>query len=142
MTPDYKETTVGAEPWYYFVPYEDNLQNALENLRQQEFAAGNFYPSERRPKTIERAIEMADADGTKSILDMHRVGDSADCGVVYRLPPDEVAEIFGTEKPDRSVVDAKKWDLYSEINRGEGVCAVIYKDDQPSEIFFGGYSYD
>ena len=33
-------------------------------------------------------------------------------------------------------------EFFEEIERGQGVYIIVYKDSQPSEIFFGGYSYD
>ncbi len=37
---------MGAEAWDYFVPYEANIQAALEKLRQREFRAGRYRGSE------------------------------------------------------------------------------------------------
>ena len=61
---------MGAEPWQYFVPYEQDTQAALEKLKEREFRAGRFRYSEENPTTIEEAREIADADGTGSILDI------------------------------------------------------------------------
>ena len=33
-------------------------------------------------------------------------------------------------------------DFFEEIERGQGVCFVVYASDRPSEIFFAGYSFD
>jgi hypothetical protein len=33
-------------------------------------------------------------------------------------------------------------ELFDALERGQGVYVVAYKDDQPSEIFFAGYSFD
>ena len=80
---------MGAEPWYYFVAYQSNIQRALDALREREFRAGRYnpvvpllefpisgdYPGPgARHASIEAAIEASDADGTRSILDMTRVG--------------------------------------------------------------------
>ena len=77
---------MGAHPWSYFVPYQENIQAALETLRQEEFRAGRFYqpdevrpgflsrifgrsPGKPRPPTsIREAIKNTDATGTRSIL--------------------------------------------------------------------------
>jgi len=132
---------MGAEPWSYFVPYEPNIQSALDKLRQQEFAAGRFRGSELNPATIEEAFENMDADGTASILDIERVGNDADYGVVCPLSLSEVTRYFGNDKPTREMIEANM-DFYEDIERGQGIYIVVYKDDKPSEIFFAGYSFD
>jgi hypothetical protein len=132
---------MGAEPWDYFVPFEEDIQSALENLRQREFRAGRYRWSELQPATIAEAVDNADADGTGSILDIEHIGDEPDFGVVAPLPPEVLIELFGTEQPTRQMIESRM-DFYEDIERGQGVYIVAYKDGQPSEIFFGGYSYD
>jgi hypothetical protein len=132
---------MGAEPWQYFVTYEPNLQGALDKLRRQEFQAGRFRGSELNPATIEEAFENMDADGTASILDIERVADEPDFSVVAPLPKDELVRLFGTDQPTRAMIE-ENMDFYEDIERGQGVYIIVYKDGQPSEIFFGGYSFD
>lgn len=132
---------MGAEPWDYFVPFEKNVQDALLKLRNREFLAGRFHGGEFNPGSIEEAREVADADGTRSILDMDRVGDEPDFGVVVPLSSKRLAELFGTDKPTRAMIETNR-DFYEDIERGQGVFIVAYDQGEPSEIFFGGYSYD
>src|SRR5215510_2220933 len=117
----------------YFVPYQKNFQQAMEELREQEFKAGRYYPVNdasfqedfgETPATIEEAREMADADGTRSILDIDRVGDEADYGVVRRLTEKEVIAYFGTKEPTRDAVKAND-DFFEDIERGQGVYFVV-----------------
>lgn len=133
---------MGAEPWDYFVPYEKNVQAALDKLKKREFQAGRFRFSEESPSTIEEAREIADADGTGSILDMDRVGEEPDFGVVVPLASERLMELFDTDRPTREMIEANMGEFFEEIERGQGVYIVSYKDGQPSELFFGGYSYD
>lgn len=117
---------MGAEPYYYFVPFQPDIAAALGALRQREFEAGRYnpampFPSEcfplgpdspapgRQHTSIEAAFEAADADGTRSILHITSISDTPDYGVTVRLP------------------DADRVRFYGEI---------------PSEIFFAGLSYD
>lgn len=132
---------MGAEPWDYFVPFEDNIQSALNKLRQREFSAGRYRGSELGAATIEEAVENMDADGTGSILDIERVGDTPDFCTVAPLPKDELVRLFGTDKPTRAMIE-RNTDFYEDIERGHGVYILAYKDGKPSEIFFGGYSFD
>src|SRR5215831_1554438 len=137
---------MGAELWMYFVPYQQDFQKALEELREQEFQAGRYYPVndenfqeyfDEQPESIEEARELADADGTRSILDIDRVGDEADYGVVRRLTEKEIIAYFGTKEPTRDVVEANS-DFFEDIERGQGVCFVVYQDGAPSELVFAG----
>jgi len=141
---------MGGELWMYFVPYQKDFQQAMEELREQEFEAERYYPVndanfqeyfDEKPVSIEEAREMADADGTRSILDIDRVGDEADYGVVRRLTEKEIVVYFGTKEPTRDAVEANS-DFFEDIERGQGVCFVVYQDGAPSELVFAGYSYD
>jgi hypothetical protein len=125
--------------WHYYIPYEDDVQAALQKLRQQEFEAGRFYMSEKKPATIEEAIENGEETATRSILDMEQVADEPASGTVVPLALTEYTRLFGTDKPTRK--DFTRG-LPVDIDRGQGVCAIVYKDDMPSEFYFTGYSYD
>jgi hypothetical protein len=147
---------VGGHPWFYFVEYEPDLNAALQKLREREFMAGRYNPAVNFPlfpvgpqspapgaqhDSIEEALEDSDADGTRSILDMERVGDVPDYGVVAPLPKEELMNLFGTERPTREMVESSD-ELFEPLERGQGVYVVVYDGGQPSEIFFAGYSFD
>lgn len=147
---------MGGEPWFYLVDYESDINSALQKLRQREFKAGRYNPVISFPQypigpqspapgakhsSIEEAFEDADADGTRSILDMERVSDAPDYGAVAPLPDEDLLELFGTTRPTREMVDSN-YDLFEALERGQGVYIVVYADDQPSGIFFAGYSFD
>ena len=112
---------MGAHFWSHHVPYQENLQAALEVLREQEFRAGRFHqpssippgffgrllgraPSKPKPPaTIREAIKLGEVNacGTRSILDMERIGDSSDFGVAWLMPRDELRRLFGTDQPNQ-----------------------------------------
>jgi hypothetical protein len=133
---------MGAEPWDYFVPYENDIQAALDRLREREFRAGRFRGSEEEPATIEEAVEMMDADGTGSILDITAVGEAPDFFTVGPLSGGELIRLFGTERPTRRMIEENMGEFYENIERGQGVYIIAYVGEEPSEIFFGGYSFD
>jgi hypothetical protein len=75
---------MGVEAWYYLVPYRENIQEALDSLREREFRAGRHFPAMMdltvslqdappgpgaQHASIVAAREEAAEDGTKSILD-------------------------------------------------------------------------
>jgi hypothetical protein len=147
---------MGAEPWFYFVPYQSDINRALQDLRRREFEAGRYNPviwmppfpvdsnspaPGARHASIEEAMEAADADGTRSILDMERISETPDDGAVVALPNEELIALFGTDKPTREMIEDND-DLFEILERGQGVYVIAYQDDEPSQIYFAGYSFD
>jgi len=147
-----------AEPYYYFVPYQADINAALRTLRQREFEAGRYnpvmpFPSRflplgpdspspgRRHGSIEEALEDSDADGTRSILDIERVSDTSGLGAATRLPDETVRRLYGTLQPSRGQVE-DAMDFLDDIDRGQAVYLVLFDGERPSEIMFAGYSYD
>jgi hypothetical protein len=150
---------MGGHAWFYFVGYEPDVNAALQKLREREFRAGRYNPAVWFPEfpvgpnspspgaqhaSIEEALEDSDADGTRSILDMERVGDAPDYGVVVPLPSDELLDLFGTERPTREMIEGDEVadEFFERLERGKGVYVIVYEGEQPSEIFFAGYSFD
>ena len=150
---------MGGEPWFYIVPYQPNITQALNELKQREFKAGRYNPVTMFPsfpvnpgapspgarhRTIEEAIRASGADGTRSILDMQRVADNSDYpdfGVITPVEEEFLIERFGTARPTREMIE-EGLDILENADRGQGVYTVIYRDGDPAEIFFGGISYD
>jgi hypothetical protein len=69
---------MGAEPWFYFVPYQSDIEKAMRELQEREFRAGRYYPAVDFPefpvtpaspapgaqhRSMIEAREAADADG-------------------------------------------------------------------------------
>ena len=69
---------MGAEPYDYTVPYEQDIQVALDKLRRRVFESKEFNGAEFDPPTPEAAFEVTEADGTRSILDISRISDQPD----------------------------------------------------------------
>jgi hypothetical protein len=132
---------MGAEPYEYFVPYERNIQAALDKLREHVFASGEFNGAEFNPATPEEALEMADADGTASILDIQRIADHPDYFCAAPLSPKELNQYFGTDKPTRKDVQHSD-EFWDSLDRGQARYVVLYQGGQPTELYFAGYSFD
>lgn len=168
---------MGGHYYWYFVEYQPDIQIALQDLRKREFEAGRYNPLNPFPfdvdlnervkvissstdlyPNIEADVEAADADGTRSILDIFQVSDSPDFCVTCPFPTENLLRLFGTDKPERELIESVVleekplyfWvdgydmleDFWRTIGRGESRYIVVYKDDKPSEIFFVGYSFD
>lgn len=132
---------MGAEPYEYLVPYQPDLQIALEELRAVVFASGEFNTADLGPATPDEALEMADADGTGSILDIQRIAQEPDFCCAAPFSQDELQQFFGTEKPSRAQVQRSD-DLWENVDRGQARYVVLYEGEKPSEIYFAGYSFD
>ncbi len=142
---------MGAEPWICAVPYQPDILAALEAAREQEFAAGRYRMEDEGnpPANIDEACLQAEVDGTGSVLDMIGVvetphepdAEAPDYCMVAPLSPEQLTELYGTDKPTRAIVDANLG-FYEGIDRGLGVYIVIYDGETPTEIVFAGYSFD
>jgi hypothetical protein len=146
---------MGGVPWFYYVPYQPDLDKALQELKQIEFAAGRYNPVIRFPEfpigpdspspgpghsSIKAAVKATMEDGTRSILDMERVSASPDYCVVAPLPESELRRLYGTTQPTREMVEEMMF--LEDAERGQGIYIILYKDGIPSEILFAGYSFD
>ena len=141
---------MGGEFWKYSAPLRGDVSTSLEELRELEFEAGRYHRSELHPTTIREAFLNTGADGTRSILDMEHVSASPEPGAVSPVPLASLLAIFGTDRPTRPMVErafrirdsAALDELIEAIGRGEGRYFVLYRDDEPEQVFFCGYSYD
>jgi hypothetical protein len=161
---------MGGHPYWYVVPYESDINAALQKLRHREFEAGRYNPvisfpefpigpnspaPGRQHTSIEEAIGSADADGTRSILDMMRgvlprpykvdpnpanIDDLPYAGV-SPLTGSDLISFFGDARPSREAVE-KFGPLWERLERGTAVYVVLYSNGEPHEIFFAGISFD
>ena len=159
---------MGADPYFYYVAYEEDKDSALQKLRKREFEAGRYapvmyqwdvpYPLDslsdapapgNKHATIEDVLrdEYVMEVGTGTILDILQVSDKLDYSSAYVVKKEELIEHFGTDKPTRAIVDEKVWDFWEYVAdafdvRGVGICIPIYHEETPTELYFAGYSYD
>ena len=147
---------MGGHSWIYFVEYQEDINKALQELKQREFQAGRYNPVVRFPKfplelntsspgrqhsSIEEAFSDSGADGTRSILDMYKVADEPASGVVVALPMQRLIALYSTHQPSRDMIE-ENIGFFIDIKRGQGIYIIVYHNNIPSEILFAGYSYD
>ena len=147
---------MGAHPYYYFVKHQSDVETALQELKEREFEAGRYNPvqpflrfpiGEDSPApgpqhgSIYEAREAAAECGTRSILDIAEVSDWPDYCVASPLDDEDLQLHFGTAQPTRDIV-IQKLNFLSSVERGHCVYFTVYEAGQPSELFFGGYSFD
>ena len=163
---------MGASSWIYFVPYQPDINAALQSLREKVFESGAYWlrvpihlvpgedggwdleamrarvAEERRkaglPRSIEELLLRNEDDGTHSILDIESVSDTPDFGRAASLTREELLDLFDTDKPTHSLIE-ESLDRVRRSRlrrRWEGSYVIIYKSGEPDEIFFFGYSGD
>jgi hypothetical protein len=147
---------MGAHAYWYFTPYQPDVGAALELLRQQEFAAGRYSPATRFIKfpidgsapsigaqhdSIDDALLDADADGTRSILDITEIGDEPFFGTAGPLANEALIALFKTTQPTRKMIE-ENMGIFGQIERGQAIYIIVYREGVPDELFFAGYSFD
>lgn len=132
---------MGAEPWSSFTPYDADVQRALDRLRDEVFAAGDYRYAEEDPTSIDEALEIADADGTCSVLDIERISASPEFCCAAPFTDSELTQYFGTTQPTRAEIQASDhyWD---DLERGQARYAIVFVRGEPTELYFAGYSFD
>lgn len=120
---------MASSPYYYFTQYQEDINAALQGLRQREFEAGRYDPAMymhdpgsfmfnfqfppdinsiapgAKHPSIEEAIKAGDACGTGSILDIQRISDSPDYLASSPLSIEWLMRFFGTDKPNHELVE-------------------------------------
>ncbi len=147
---------MGAEPYWYFEEYDGDVEAALKALREREFRTGRYNPVVPFPESppgpnspspgaqhssIGDVMSNASEEGTRSILDLDHVSEFPDFCAVAPLPESLLRELYSTIRPTREMVE-RNMDFLESVERGQGVYIILYKESQPSEILFAGYSFD
>ncbi len=131
--------------WVYYVPYQQDIEKALQDLREQVFRTGQYqrWP-DVQGATIDEVVAESGYSGTHSILDIERVSPLPALQAVSPLSAERLQEVFETDKPTRQMVeDMIEDDELEELNpRYQGIYIIVYKSDQPDTICFVGYSGD
>jgi hypothetical protein len=145
-----------GSPYWYLVPFAEDVQEALDALREREFEAGRYNPvmpkidfvepgfsrqyRKAQHDSIEDAIMDAGEEGTRSILDIHTVAERADFGVAAPFPRAAYMELYRTTEPEMKEVRANK-EFLRWAAPAQCVYIVIYEQKQPTHIVFAGRSF-
>ena len=132
---------MGGWPYQYIVPFQEDAQTALDALRADVFARGDYYGSETRPRNIKEAVARSGESGTRSILDIDRVSNKPDSMRAAPLSAGELARYFGGVQPTVKMVEECEA-LWEELERGQARYVVAYEDGVPTNLVFVGYSFD
>lgn len=144
---------MGASGWEYVVPYQPDLGAALDALRHQVFASGEYVkpdyygdvfdlpePSSVEDLLQEQYAEFIGTSGTHSIIDMFfgvvpaSVRDQGLC-TIRPLTDAECVELFGTAQPGRAdytpLAGSERLDDYVTAGRWTG--RAVLADAEVSE---------
>ncbi|MEV6056493.1 hypothetical protein [Streptomyces sp. NPDC052107] len=149
---------MGASGWRYVTPYQSDFGAALQTVRAQVLASGEYYgptewglPAPASPDDLlenEVYWEFMGTCGTHSVLDVDRViaaEDEHDFGTVRPLSVTAIRAGFGSDQPslaDFGGMDFEALDNLEETPKWSGHCMVLYADGVPREIAFWGVSGD
>ncbi|GAA2394721.1 hypothetical protein [Dactylosporangium salmoneum] len=143
---------MGSSSWSYSVPYQGDVNAALQRLRQEVFECGEYYRespgdglNRARPTGPDTLVDAQPHSGTHSVIDMvNGVSAEPAFATVSPLAPDNLAYTFGTETPTAGQVETELLigDLRHERDRWVGTYIVSYHDGRPDRIHFFGSSGD
>src|SRR5689334_4075171 len=142
---------MGASGWDYLVPYQAADQ-AFAALQRKVLAERDFLdPGYELTSLADLAEAKEDEEfweaGTHSILDMDTVTGTEvpdRVGLIRALTTAEVRALFGTDTPTRADFQ-RQGDGHGpmpDFPRWSGRYTVLYRDGQPHELAFWGYSGD
>jgi hypothetical protein len=131
-----------------FVPEKSILEDPddraewLEMYEQEKKRAARAKKGKPKFESIEDLIEFCAEEGTHSILDIQRVGESTALGESGPLSTAQLQKLFASTKPTREMVASKEHAIQSLRRRGLCTYVVVYAGDKPDELFFTGFSGD
>lgn len=143
---------MGASGWDYVTEYKGDLTASLAALHASVFVSETYFREELVdwelpvPASLEELWtepygEFMGENGTHSILDLPSMEE------ISPLRPGETAQTFGTDRPTRAdwerVARGRAegvWHLLGE--RWTGRCVLLYRDGEPDEVAFWGFSGD
>ena len=142
---------MGASAWYETGPYDADLGAALRTAQETALRRGDYDFSAKSVDELWRDedwLQYVGTEGTGTVLDLRRLigAEEADGFATLRpMPPGEFRELLGlVRRPTYAdFVDGYADDkLPHPDSRGSARCAVLYRDEKPSEIVYWGITAD
>jgi len=149
--------------WSYFTPYEPDISAALNKLRAEVFARGDYITEESpiaaghrlmipppikhklKPSSIEELLEQQGNFGTHSILDIICISLKSKRKAISPFPQSLLVEYFGSETPTPAQIQ-ETYEFGSlekfVTKRWRGIYIVAHFEGKASDIFFAGSSGD
>ncbi len=126
-----------------FVPPDPDIWNVPEELAMWKQMHRDACRAAKgtAPDSPDAALRQSGTEGTHSIIDVRRVGKTAQAAS-GPLAPARLEELFGTRQPTRAMVKAKAAAVQAARGRNACTYVVVYRAGEPSELFFAGSSGD
>src|SRR5438034_7295593 len=148
--------------WSYWVDYDPDISAALQRLREDVFARGDYATADSpiavgsrriippvqpkpKPSTIEELLEQEGDSGTHSILDITSISPKPKRRAISPFPESLLVEYFGSQTPSPSEVqEVYEFGSLEKFvsKRWRGIYIICSFDNKPSDIFFAGCSGD
>jgi hypothetical protein len=149
---------MGASAWHYTVVWEEDIASALESLRRDVFARGDYFQEEDRdPDNVavgalsaaaspDSALFAQPESGTHSIIDIYAgVSAEPEPFTASPLTPEQIVQFFGTLTPLTGQVEHWLTEVDPASIRQRWECAFLVSHTAagiPECIHFLGYSGD
>ncbi|MDR3575703.1 MAG: hypothetical protein P4L50_17725 [Anaerolineaceae bacterium] len=165
---------MGGSGWSYFVPFQTDINQAFQELKESTFQNGEYFTeleflkgfvefmqeqlspesisqtqeriaqlqNQPSPSSIEELLQMNAENGTHSIIDMEGISETPDFGRITPFSPQDLIDLFGTEKPTREMAEEKLDEIGRRCKKWQGIYFTVFQNNLPSEILFIGVSGD
>lgn len=119
------------------------LREPFEQLGATEFRAWleDLNELSQFESLVDLLIVRCATEGTCSILDWIGLSSTPGLSHVCAVSEENLMNYFGTTQPTKEQIELRE-DFWDSIPRGHGFYLLMYKDNEPEEIFFAGYTYD
>lgn len=127
---------MGASTWLYYVPYQENLEQAFHDLRQQVFESGKYnhwgevleYEAAKEALCAAHGVDYRDEEAVEFLLQ--------EVGPIQLTPPSTIEELL--EKPDdgegtHTILDIRKFAYHYEGSPiPEEIIERLLEDERPT----------
>lgn len=132
---------MGAESWQTWTKWKKDLKTTLHQAQQEALEEQGY-------ESVEEALEVTEADGTASVIDIGKLTKKPEPAGCWQLSKEQLEETFGTATPTRAQIEDAVDELTEDLGRGESLCVVAYAKSkktqqlEPVEVLFSGWSFD
>lgn len=139
-----KEKQMGGTPWIFYTKYNSDINAALLNLQSSlkmnnNNVHYNYQLDTNNLSTDEFSIASLNDEG--SILEFKGISNEMEMLYFTSLPEENIFEYFNTNRPTKLDINLNL-NFLDLLDRGFGIYLILYKDNQPDEICFAGYTFD
>ncbi|MCP4325809.1 MAG: hypothetical protein GY787_29025 [Alteromonadales bacterium] len=121
---------------------EDIKECLLDEFEPTLELLNSLTPPKMIQEEIDQLLIINRESGTKSILDIQGISEEREYGMTAKLKEPELENIFGTLQPTVDDVSDKLSAIAEYCDRYMSVYLIAYENNEPTRVFFAGYSAD